>query len=90
MRSLLDTPSDGVNEVYAALRLARGHDGNYVAPTELLRHFAPHTSLTGVQTILTAAVGANVQTSGGKYRLTAAGVTYSRANRPRGTLIPVS
>lgn len=82
-RSLLNTPSGGEFEVLRALYLARGHDGALVDPQRLLRHLPPHTDLDEVQDILEAESGTYVTPSGGKYTLTAAGVTRTRQHRPR-------
>jgi len=83
MRALGSSPSSGEYEVLRALYLARGHDGNYVDPARLKRHFPTRMSTSTITTVLSGLVGANVQTSGGKYRLTGAGVARSRTHRPR-------
>jgi hypothetical protein len=88
--SLANTPSSGEFEVLRALYLARGHDGNYVNPTRLLRHLGPSVTLDEVQDILEGESSTYVQASGGTYRLTTAGVARSRANKPRSSRISVA
>jgi hypothetical protein len=84
VRALASSPSGGQFEVLHALYAARGHDGNYVPDWHVRRRFPKRTTLTEVQTVLAAISSTYVQTDGsGNWTLTAAGVAYARANRPR-------
>lgn len=84
MRALASSPSSGEFETLRALLLARGHNGNYVAPFRVKRRFPKRTTVAEVTTILAGESGTYVENDGsGNYRLTAAGVARSRANKPR-------
>lgn len=84
MRLLASSPSSGEFETLRALYLARGHDGNYVAPVRVKRRFPKRVPVADVVAVLAAESGAYVQTNGsGNYCLTAAGVARSRAHKPR-------
>lgn len=87
MLSLLDTPSSGVDETLLALYNAHALHGRRVSPQTLLRHFPPHTSLDELNEVLTSLESAvQVDDDGhGNFGLTTAGLTFSRANRPRGS-----
>jgi len=87
------TPSSGLNEVLAALRIERGRatsEGG-VDYNRLLRHLPTHIDSAQLDTILAAAeTSGYVQSDGhGGYALTTGGQTHLRANRPRGSRISV-
>ena len=84
MSLLLTTPSSGLNEVLCALYAARGHNGNHVDASRLLRHLPTRTSLADVDTVLDGADVSLINTDGSdNVALTAAGVAYYRAHKPR-------
>jgi hypothetical protein len=84
MRALSGSPSGGEFELLRGLYLAGGHDGAYTPPYVVKRRFPKRTTVAEITALLAANVGANVQSDGsGNYRLSAAGVARSRANKPR-------
>lgn len=92
MLSLLDTPSDGQDEVLYALRLERGRatsEGG-VDCNRIMRHLPPHIPTADVDTVLATLAGLElVASSGSGWTLTAAGITDQRANYPRRSRIDV-